>query len=136
MKTYSKTHSNKTALNNHVSRIKKRGGVCSLSGTTVTYHFPSDKPEKKTRKKQSKLKYDTHEKRLKTVRKKGNIITFKKPFRWMGTEYIQILSYGIQKQNGHVKIVGAGRDSDWYDNIDELIKAVDWDLMEAWHTED
>ena len=56
MKTYKKTHSNKTALKNHAYRIKQRGGVFSVNDLTVNYHFPEKKGKKK--------KYDTEAKRI------------------------------------------------------------------------
>jgi hypothetical protein len=128
MKAYEKTHSNKTAIKNHVFRIEQRGGVCSVNGLKVKYHFPEKKAKKK--------KYDTDAKRIKFVKKKGNIITFKKPFRWKGDDFSQILVTGFEKSRGSVKVIGFGRDTPWYDSIEELIKAIDWDLMEGWHEED
>ena len=128
MKTYQKKHNNERDLKNHVEEIVQLGGLYSVNGKTVTYQLPNKKSKPK--------KYDTYSKRLKTVRKKGNIITFKKPFRWMGTDYLQILSQGIRKQQGHFKIVGSSRDSDWYDSMEDLIEAVDWDLMERWHEDE
>lgn len=83
-------------------------------------------------KRKAKL-YDTKAKRLKAARTKGKIITFKKPFRWMGEDYMQILVQGIEKRGGHFKIVGFARDSEWYKSMDDLLKAIDWKLMEEWH---
>lgn len=128
MKTYKKTHSNKTALKNHAYRIKQRGGVCTVKDMTVNYHFPNNKGKKK--------KYDTNEKRIKFIKKKGNIITFKKPFRWKGDDFKQILVTGFEKSKGSVKVIGMARDTPWYSSMDELIKSIDWDLMEGWHSED
>ena len=127
MKNYIKKHSNETALKNHVSKIKQRGGVCSINKLTVTYHFPNKNTDTK--------KYNTKAKKIKTVKKKGNIITFKTPFRWKGTEYSQILVHGFETQKGFVKIIGFGRDTNWFNSMDELINAIDWDLMEEWHSE-
>ena len=49
--------------------------------------------------------YDTAEKRVKTLKKKGNIITFKTPFMCKGESYIQI---GVERlkveKMGHVKL--------------------------------
>lgn len=90
--------------------------------------------------KQKKMKYDTLEKKIATVKKKGNIITFKKPYYPRGTAnqgFIQILITGIKKEkSGAIKLEGMGRDSDWYKSIDELIQAVDFEQMEAWHSSD
>ncbi len=126
MKQYTKTHSNETALKNHVSKIKQRGGVCSINKLTVAYHFPNKKIDTK--------KYNTKAKRVKTVKQKGNIITFKTPFRWKGTEYSQILVHGFETQKGSVKIIGFGRDTNWFNSMDELLNAINWDLMEEWHS--
>lgn len=128
MKTYKKTHSTKTALKNHAYRIKQRGGVCTVNDMTVDYHFPEKKGKKK--------KYDTNEKRIKFIKKKGNIITFKKTFRWKGDDFSQILVTGFEKSKGSVKVIGMGRDTPWYSSMEELIQSIDWDLMEGWHTED
>lgn len=135
MKTYSKTHSNKTALKNHVTRIEKRGGICSLSEMTVSYHFPEKKQLKGLSQKKSKLKYNTKTKRIKAVKTKGNIITFKEQFYWKGDKFWQIGVTGFETQKGSVKIIGFGRDSKWYSSMDELLNAIDWDTMEAWHSE-
>lgn len=136
MKTYSKTHSNKKALQTHVSRIKKRGGICSISGMTVSYHFPDKKPLKGLSQKKSKLKYDTKARRIKAVKTKGNIITFKEQFYWKGDKYWQIGVTGFETSKDSVKIIGFGRDTNWYSSMDELLDAIDWDKMEAWHSED
>jgi len=81
--------------------------------------------------------YDTNDKKAKAVRKKGNIITFKKKFYPRGTSdtgYTQILVTGFEKQGGSVKIEGKSYDSKWYDSMDSLIKDVDWEKMESWHS--
>ena len=125
MKTYTKTHSNKTALKNHLSKIKKRGGLCSVKGMTVKYHFSGINGLEK--------KYDTKAKRIAFVKTKGNIVTFKKPFRWKDRDFEQILVHGIEKSKGSIKIVGFTRDSPWYKSMDELLKAIDWKQMEEMH---
>jgi hypothetical protein len=81
-------------------------------------------------------KYSTKAKRIKAVKKEGNIITFKTPFNWHGTSYTQILVTGFKRQKGSVKILGTNRDSNWYDSMDELLDAIDWDTMSAWHDDD
>ena len=86
--------------------------------------------------KRKKMLYDTQEKKAKFVRKRGNIITFKQPFNWMGESYTQIMVSYLEKSRGHVKINGFGKDSPWYDSIDKLIDAVNWEQMERWHTGD
>jgi hypothetical protein len=80
--------------------------------------------------------YDTFNKKLKAVKTKGNIITFKKTFYPRGTAnqgYRQILVEEIGKDRGAIRIEGPFYNSDWYDNIGKLINAVDWDWMEEAH---
>ncbi|MFD1632042.1 hypothetical protein [Pseudopedobacter beijingensis] len=47
MKTYTRTHSNKKALTNHVARIRKRGGSVkskkTTKGTKIVYAFGKGK---------------------------------------------------------------------------------------------
>ena len=78
-------------------------------------------------------KYDTLDKRIKAVKQKGQIITFKEPFNWMGEFFRQIGVTGFKKQRNYVKIIGFGRDSQWYDSLESLIEAVDWEWMEKAH---
>ncbi len=85
--------------------------------------------------KNSVEKYGSKQSRLKFIQKKGSIITFKKPFQWKDSEYFQILSQGIKKNGASVKIVGFGRDTQWFNSFDELLDAIDWNLMESWHNE-
>jgi hypothetical protein len=84
--------------------------------------------------------YDTDAKKLKAIRKKGNIITFKKPFYPRGTSeqgYTQLAVTGIRKEkSGAIKIEGFGRDSDWYKNKKELFDAINWEGMESVHSGD
>ncbi|MCC7302500.1 MAG: hypothetical protein IT233_07660 [Bacteroidia bacterium] len=83
--------------------------------------------------------YDTREKRIKTI-KKGNIVTFKKPFYPRGTSdesRIQILITGIRKEkSGAIKLEGFGFDSDWYKSMDDLLNAINWEWMEQVHSGD
>lgn len=93
--------------------------------------------------KKSGIKHDSldieelysNEKKLKAIRKKGNIITFKKPFYPFGTNgrsYQQIISKGIEKaKNGSIKIIGSAFDTPWYKSIDELFAAIDWEFMKG-----
>jgi hypothetical protein len=79
--------------------------------------------------------YDTTNKRIKTLRKKGNIITFKVPFMWKEASYhqIDVIRFKLEK-SGACKIEGYTRDTPWFDSLNKLIEAVDWDIMERWHT--
>ncbi|MCC7303066.1 MAG: hypothetical protein IT233_10535 [Bacteroidia bacterium] len=83
--------------------------------------------------------YDTREKRIKAI-KKGNIITFKKPFYPRGTSEpsrIQIAITGIRKEkSGAIKLEGFGHDSDWYKSMDDLLNAINWEWMEQVHSGD
>ncbi|RKE52456.1 hypothetical protein [Sphingobacterium detergens] len=85
------------------------------------------------------MKYDTTEKRAKFLRKKGSIITFKKPFYPNGTlneSRRQIIVIQLQKdRSGAVKIIGNFYDSNWYDSLDDLINSIDWKWMESAHSE-
>lgn len=79
-------------------------------------------------------KYDTKDKRVAFVKRKGNIITFKESFFWKGKSFTQILVEELEiHDGGAVKVIGFTRDTKWYNNIDELIEAIDWDWMEAAH---
>ncbi len=118
MKIYTKVHTNKEALKSHVAKIKKRGGTCKISGNTVTYSFPP--------KSDSGKKYDTKEKRLAMLRRSGRIMTFKNG--------PQIISDGLEEGARGVRLKGVyGTPSSWYKTIDEIMKAIDWKKMEAWH---
>lgn len=82
-------------------------------------------------------KYDTPEKRIKCLRKRGNIVTFKEKFYPNGTANpgrSQIIVFSLKKdRSGWVKIVGSFYDSKWYKNMEELQDAIDWDWMEEAH---
>lgn len=82
------------------------------------------------------LLYGTDENKKNTLAKKGNVITFKKPFFWKGEPFSQI---GVEKletrKTGEVVLIGFARDSPLYKNIDQLIKAVDWIKMEGYHND-
>lgn len=84
-------------------------------------------------------KYNTKDKRIKTLKKKGNIITFKEKFYPRGTSnqgFSQILITGVSKQKGSIKLEGRAYDTPWYGSIEELIKAVDWKTMESYHSDE
>ena len=84
------------------------------------------------------LKYDTEEKRIKFVKKKGNLITFKEKFYPNGTlnqGFSQVAVTGFKKdKSGAVKIIGFGHDSLWYDSMNDLLEAIDFEQMEKWHS--
>lgn len=86
----------------------------------------------------SVLKYDTRTKRIAFVKKKGSIVTFKEKFYPRGTldkGYDQIAITRFKKvKSGAIQLEGVGRDSRWYNSLDELIDAIDWGIMENWHS--
>lgn len=80
--------------------------------------------------------YDSNEKRLRFLQRRGNIITFKEPFFPWGTaneSRRQIIVYRLEKSKSAIKIIGGSFDSDWFRNLNELMEAVDWDWMEHAH---
>ncbi len=77
--------------------------------------------------------YNTKQKKLDAVRTKGNIITFKDKFYPKGKAnpgHRQIIVQRLQKEKAGCKIIGEFYNSDWYDSLDDLLDAVDWQLME------
>ena len=46
--------------------------------------------------KTKKKKYGTEAQKIKTLKKRGNIITFKEPFSWKGEQFMQIMVQGIE----------------------------------------
>ncbi|CAN5728212.1 hypothetical protein BH11BAC7_BH11BAC7_21210 [soil metagenome] len=98
--------------------------MCIISGLTINYHFPIT----------NKL-YDTNEKRIAFLKKEGNIVTFKKPVKWKEREFSQILISRLEESKAGVKVIGMYRDSPLYKRIDQLLKAIDWELMERWHSD-
>jgi len=85
----------------------------------------------------NKNKYDTLNKKIQFLKKKGNLITFKKPFYPNGTaneSRTQIIVEKLKRhRTGEVKITGVFYDSNWYKTIDELLDAIDWNWMEQMH---
>ena len=78
--------------------------------------------------------YDTRNKRIATLKEKGNIITFKKD-QTNGTKtFQQLVTLGfVTTQKKEVKIIAMGFDTKYYKNIDVLLDAIDWDWMERKH---
>ena len=82
--------------------------------------------------------FDTDSKKQKFIRKKGNIIIFKKPFGPTRDSHIQITSRGVTKirakvKKGWIKIIGWGYDTDWFKSEKDLLNAIDWDAMDNTH---
>jgi len=78
------------------------------------------------------LRFDTKEKRLSFVIK-GNIVTFKKaqgyninfkPLKQILVKFIH------QPNNSACQLIGENFDSEWYNSIDELLDAINWEWME------
>ncbi len=79
-------------------------------------------------------KYNTKAKKIAFVIKVGNIVTFKEKFWFKGTMYSQILITGVERQKRFIKLIGFGRDTAWFKSMDALLTAIDWELMERWHS--
>ncbi|SKA33195.1 hypothetical protein SAMN04488128_103788 [Chitinophaga eiseniae] len=86
---------------------------------------------------ENKRLYDSKEKQLKSLKRKGNIITFKNPiYPWgtSGESRNQIIVHSLQVfRDGAVRIIGNSYDTDWYADIDKLLDAIDWQWMEGAH---
>ncbi len=124
MEKYTKTHTSKKALLSHLAKIKARNGQYEIKGNTITYWFGDIGL------------YNTQQKRIDFVSKKGSLLTFKKPISWKGESKTQIINYGLEKdrKSGAVKIIGFGYDSPWYKSTKELIDAMDWEKMSEWYS--
>ncbi len=82
-------------------------------------------------------RYDTQEKRIAFLNRKGSIITFKEPFYPVGskTSRIQIIVVKIyEPDSGGIRILGLHCNSPVFRNMDELLEAIDWDDMEIMHS--
>lgn len=82
-------------------------------------------------------RYDTREKRIEFLNRKGSIITFKNPFYPVGskTSRTQIIAIKIyEPDSGGIRILGLYCNSDVYNSLDELLDAIDWDEMEIMHS--
>ncbi len=124
MKTYTKKHASRKALDSHAEKIKKRKGQYEIEGNAIRYWF-SDPGL-----------YNTLQKKINFAGKMGSILTFKKPIGINGEWKSQIASKGLERnrRTGAVKIIGSFYDSPWYKSMDELIDALDWELMAQWHS--
>ncbi len=72
------------------------------------------------------------QKKLAHIKKKGTIITFKEEFpTGKGDRTNQLVARGIEKERktGGAKINGRDFDSPWFNSVEELIDAIDWDWM-------
>lgn len=85
----------------------------------------------------NKMLYETEEKKLAFLQKKGNIVTFKEPFfPWGmdGESRTQIVVSQIRKdKSGSVKIIGPFYDTGWYKSMNDLLTTIDWQWMERAH---
>lgn len=76
-------------------------------------------------------KYDTDRDKLKFLKKKGNIVTFKKQIKGRWQAVITKLESG---KNGGYRIHGVkGFVSPWYKSADDMMDAIDWEFMEQNH---
>ena len=80
--------------------------------------------------------YDTPEKRINSLSKKGHVLTFldASSYGWKGPAAQLIIEELIQYDNGKVCLNGLNnKKTPDFNNINELIKAVNWDEMERMH---
>jgi hypothetical protein len=79
--------------------------------------------------------YDTLEKKMAFISTKGNIVTFKSKQYLSSRAHSQLIVDQIQNQENKVRILGLHVDSIWFDDLNQLIAAIDWPTMELWHTD-
>lgn len=80
----------------------------------------------------NEAKYDTFKKKVNFLKKKGNIVTFKRKIEGRNQTIIDKLE--TAKHSSYVRIHGQfGYSTSWFDTIDDLIDVVDWKWMEARH---
>jgi len=86
----------------------------------------------------SNKKYDTRKKRIQFLKEKGSIITFTKPFYPSETtsrSRTQIIVQKVKTPNsGSAKITGQFYKTPWFESLDELLDAIDWDIIEKMHS--
>lgn len=73
----------------------------------------------------------TTEEKIKVIKKKGQILTFLRPVKWKGENYTQIMTNGIEKSQGSVKLLGTLLDSPWMKSLEELSSLIDWEDYKA-----
>lgn len=73
-------------------------------------------------------RFDTTEKQVKAIKTKGLILTFKKPIKWKGEEYKQIVidKGSIRKENKKYCFSTPWYDSEWKSSLEELADLIDW----------
>ena len=89
-------------------------------------------------KQDSNKKYDTKDKRIQFLKEKGSIITFKKPFYPSETTSRSRTQIIVQEVNTHhsggTKIMGLFYETPWFESLDDLLDAIDWDIIEKMHS--
>jgi hypothetical protein len=82
----------------------------------------------KIKKAMSEDKFGTPEKRVAAIKKKGMILTFKKPIKWKCEEYKQIIidKGSIRKENKRYCFSTAWYDSECKSSLEELAELIDW----------
>lgn len=68
----------------------------------------------------------TMDQKVKAIRKKGNILTFKKPLKWKGDEYKQILITQVEKSQGSYRLHSEIFYTQWAKSLEELTELIDW----------
>jgi hypothetical protein len=64
--------------------------------------------------------------KIKYLKTKGAILTFKTPQKWKDQEYKQIIVTGIRKENKRYTILSYCFDSPSRNTIEELTELIDW----------
>lgn len=93
----------------------------------------------------TEAKFDTHAKKVGHLKKKNAMVTFLKEFDIQNSDKngslptmgnkkdngkrIQILSSGLETKGKAVRLTGLFFDTPWFDTIDILVDAVDWDFL-------
>lgn len=71
------------------------------------------------------------EKKIQIIKKKDQILTLKKPVRWKGEEFRQIMTNGIEKKQGKYTLMGTRFDTESADSLEKLTDLIDWKDYEA-----
>jgi len=79
--------------------------------------------------------YDTLEKKIAFISTKGNIVTFKSKQYVSSRAHSQLIVDQIQNQRNKVRILGLHVDSIWFDDLNQLLEAIDWATMRRWHSD-
>jgi len=123
-----KMKENKNSEEEAIQKYENQGLTRSDAQAAAQADELKRKNKKKTEEKPNKKKFDTKDKQLKAIKNRGQILTFKKPVRWMGEEYKQIIidKNSIQKRNKRYYFSTPWYDSDSFSSLEELADLIDW----------